>query len=279
MKEKGMSKTTMATVIVVALVVAGVGAYFLMKPGVEEKPGEEGGEAENQESEMGFEWFQAGNTLSITQLQTKQSSELENNRIGGQWDRLGQYDLSGIIDSEIFGLGLKRVRLAIWGTSWDHIGWNGSELYIDPTSDDLFSKVANNGVAITYVLSFWDKEYVAQGGEVQCPRFKTEEEIQRYLDFVQFIVHHFKDRIKYYEIWNEPDIGVCIQRIEVDDYINLTRRAIPVIRQEYPEAKIIVGATTPFCEPPHARDYFFNILKSDVMPLVDAVSWHCHTSP
>ena len=217
--------------------------------------------------------LQEGNNLPKTQFQTKQSRELADNRIGGQWDSLGQYDLSGTIDTEVFGLGLKRVRLAVSGTSWDHIDWSRPELYIDPTSDDLFSKVANNGVTITYVLSFWDK--AAEQGK-DCPRFRTQEEIQRYLDFVRFIVYHFKDRVQYFEIWNEPDIGVCIQRIEVDDYINLTRQAIPVIRQEYPEAKIIVGAVIPFSEPPYARDYFFNILRADVMPLVDAVSWHCH---
>ena len=35
-----------------------------------------------------------------------------------------------------------------------------------------------------------------------CPRFKTEEDILHYLDYVRFAVRHFKDRIKYYEIWN-----------------------------------------------------------------------------
>jgi len=38
-KEKGMSKTIKAAVIVVALVVAGLGAYFLMKPMMEREGG------------------------------------------------------------------------------------------------------------------------------------------------------------------------------------------------------------------------------------------------
>lgn len=50
--------------ITACIVVAGLGAYFMIKPGAEEGEGEE----------VGFEWFQTGNTLPITQLQTKQSS-------------------------------------------------------------------------------------------------------------------------------------------------------------------------------------------------------------
>ena len=39
MKEEGVATAVMAAVIVVILVVAGIGAYFLMRPGAEEKPG------------------------------------------------------------------------------------------------------------------------------------------------------------------------------------------------------------------------------------------------
>ena len=114
---------------------------------------------------------------------------------------------------------------------------------------------------------------MAQGGEVQYPRFQTEGEIQRYLDFVQFIVHHFKDRIQYYEIWNEPNLRDRIQWIEVEDYINLVKRAAPVIRQEYPEAKIVVGSTSSL-DDPASKEYLFTILRSDIMHLVDVVEWH-----
>jgi hypothetical protein len=87
------------------------------------------------------------------------------------------------------------------------------------------------------------------------------------------MVNHFKDRIQNFEIWNEPNIEQCPQWIEAADYINLVRRAAPVIRQEYPEAKIVVGATTYLGEA-GSQDYLFKILNSDIMPLVDIVSWH-----
>ena len=205
----------------------------------------------------GTEWFQTGNTQDIIKLQPKQSQELENNRIGIHahcfWNPEGQGIFpNGVLDaSNILELGVKRARLGIKSLDAPNpdslIAPDGDfepELSIDPEHDEFITNLADNGITITYVLSFWDTEYVAQGGEVRYPRFKTEGEIECYLDFVRFIVHHFKDRIEYYEIWNEPDRRETIQWIEVEDYINLAKRVVPVIREEYPEAKIQVGGTT-----------------------------------
>jgi hypothetical protein len=214
--------------------------------------------------------IQTGNKLPRSMLKTMRSSELSDNRIGGQWTGLwmNDDDIWRILDEEILGTGLKRVRLAINGIAWDQIKWDDDEFTVEKKYDDWISDIANGGVTITYVLSFWDKA-VDKGTD--CPRLRTEEEIQRYLDFVLFIVRHFKDRVRYFELWNEPDIGVCFQRIEVEDYVNVAKRVIPVIRQEYPEARIKVGGTMHLLD---SRDYFFSIIESDIMPLVDAISWH-----
>jgi len=271
-KEKGIATAVIVAVIVAILVVAGVGAYFLMKPGEEE-----GGEA-------GIEWFQTGNTLPMTQLQPKQSSELENNRIGDMWTLKGFYteqDGDWFVESEINELGLKWTRLSIDWFDWNEVESTGeySENYIDPNQDRAITALADNGIKIMYTLVYWDEAIEV---EENYSRFKTEDEIQRYLDYVQFIVHNFKDRIKYYEILNEPNIGEGTQQyVELADYINLVERTVQIIRQEYPEAKIVVGAVTPlYCIEdiiriePGAREYLFGILESDVIPSVDAISWH-----
>lgn len=187
------------------------------------------------------------------------------------------FDYEAILNNEIPGLGLKRVRLAVNSIDRHNIAWDKPELSIDPAHDEFITGLADYGITITYVLQFWDKATVARGESLPRQRFKTEEEIQRYLDFVRFIVRHFRDRVQYFELWNEPNPKKSTTWIEVEDYINLVRRVVPVIRQEYPEAKIQVGSVTGFQGPPDAEDsrnYLFTLLKSDVMPLVDVVSWH-----
>jgi hypothetical protein len=231
------------------------------------------------------ELLQVGNELPRNQLQLKQSAELEDNRIGiffcDLWYPQPETFPDGVLDAgHILSEGVKRVRFAINHLDSTEAHWDIPENTIDPSHDEFVTILADNGITMTFVLSFWDKTYKADGGNIPSPRFKTEEDIQRYLDYVRLIVRHFKDRVEYYEIWNEPDIGGTIQWIEVEDYINLVQRTVPVIREEYPEAKIVVSGSHPGT--PNGLDYLFAIISSDeIMPLVDVISWHAMygTSP
>ncbi len=215
--------------------------------------------------------LQLGNDLSLTNFQPQQSADLADNRIGVQFDSFGypeSYDLG------VYARGVKRARVAIAGLEPELVDWEKPEFSIDPSHDEVFTRMADNGLTITYVLTFWDKETYPHGEGAPCARFKTEGEIERYLEFVRFIVNHFKDRVQYYEMWNEPDIkGYCPKYIEPSDYINLVKRTVPVIRQEYPEAKIVVGGVSNL-RFSGAPEYLFDLLNSDIMPLVDVVSWH-----
>jgi parallel beta-helix repeat protein len=220
-----------------------------------------------------YTFLQEGNDLPKIRLQPKRSHELAHNYIGRHWHGLAVApDLDWML-TDTLEMGMKRFRLSINSIDSDKIVWDLSENSVNPIYDEFIWRLADNGITMTYVLSFWDKEYVASGGEIYSPRFKTEEEIQRYLEFVRFVVRHFRDRIQYYEIWNEPDIShMELQLIEVADYIYLVKRAVAVIRQEYPEAKVVVGSVP--LRYSGSRDYLFSVLNSDIMPMVDAVAWH-----
>jgi hypothetical protein len=231
-----------------------------------------------EQSELG--WLQSGNNFPFLEIVTETSSELKDNGIGGVWHGFWAVGMHDIIETEILPIGLKRARIAINGFSHNVIKWDKPELIIEPIDDEVITRIASNNISITYVLNFWDKDWYSEGNQIPCPRFKNREEIERYLEFVRFIVHHFKDRVEYYEIWNEPDMGwdetnmePCIQAIDVEDYINIAKEAITVIRDEYPDAKIVVGSTMPQVEP-GSREYLLSLLNSDLMPLVDVIAWH-----
>ena len=216
--------------------------------------------------------LQYDNSLPISLLESMQSVDLEDNRIGTWWNSLwGYYPLTELLDEARY-MGAKRFRFAINGGEADAVEWDKPEFSIDPTHDAFISSLADNNIQMTYNLIFWDMETWPGGVGAPCPRFKTEEDILHYLDYVRFAVRHFKDRIKYYEIWNEPDNTACPQWIQPEDYINLVRRTVPVIREEYPEAKIQVGSI--ILSGYTSQTYLFKIIESDIMPLVDVISWH-----
>ena len=224
--------------------------------------------------------LQAGNSSPKFPLQSKLASELADNRIGwiasNLWQNVKEDKIANEswVESEFSNFGAKRIRLSINEGDTGQVDWSKPELEIISSHDDLITNVTERGITITYRLQFWDKAFHESGGEVPSPRFKTEDQILRYLDFVRFIVRHFKDRIQYYEIWNEPShLPADIMTVEVDDYLNLVRRAILVIREEYPEAKIVVGSISGMNDPT-IREYLFTILRSDIMPSVNVITWH-----
>lgn len=204
-------------------------------------------------------------------LQTKPSGELEDNRIGDFpelryiADRLEQ-----LLDTGYKWQKVEILKDGKYGGKFWEVDWHTEEYSVYyPEDDNAVTELASNDVSLVACLGcLLDESGVAEHG-----RFKTEEEIQLYLSYVRKVVRYFKGRIQYYEIWNEPNVQTPNWYVEVSDYINLVHRTVPVILEEYPEAKIVVGSTTP-PNNPDPRDYLFGVLRSDIMPLVDVVSWH-----
>jgi hypothetical protein len=220
--------------------------------------------------------LQEGNSLPKEQLLTKPSSQLvADTRIAGMglyssniWNDIPhlEYLVNDFID-----MGVKRLDTSMQEVE-EPIDWNKPEYEIFPEYDQFIDVLNENGVAVNYMLHFWDKDGRASGEELSAPRFKSEEQILDFLDYVRFVVSHFKGRIQYYTLWSEPDAcgGSDIKCIEPLDYIELARRTFPVIRQEDPQAMVVTAPNVLYFD----REYLFTVLRSDVAPMFDVISWH-----
>lgn len=229
-----------------------------------------------------FLTIQKGNESPRSIFEVKTSIELGDNHIGQLFDKLYLIeDLQGILRGEINSLGTKYVKLTITeaealtvsGETEEPVRWDVSEYSFSPDAENFIKGLADHKITVDYLLNFWDKANHPEGWRPSVSRFKTQEEIDHYLEYVRFIVGHFKGRVTYYEIWNEPNNTEPLQWIQANDYINLVRQTVPVIRQEDPDARIVVGGTTSLSNP-ESQKYLFTLLNSDIMPLVDVLSWH-----
>lgn len=218
--------------------------------------------------------LQAANQEPLQITYPKTSAELDDNKIGGHWHGLWiHHDLDVLLD-QILSLGLKRYRFSINSMVVDSIEWDKSELSITPEHDAFIDALVENDLSLTYVLMFWDKEFFNAGGELGAPRFKNEGEFERYLDFTRTMVRLLGDRIDAYEVWNEATALVgTIEYVEINEYMELVRRAAAVIREERPEAKIVISGTD-YLIMDHAQRFKNTYLQSDLMELVDVVAWH-----
>ena len=257
----------------------------------------------------GTEWFQEGNTQDITILQTKRSGELEDTHIGiglGTYYRedanqvRSPYYLDSYGDNTelVYSHGFKWMHISFDDWVGDVLDWQNveagpGEYSIDPARgitdedkyigktypathpsvDEIISEYADNGINIVLSLNAGNEE-----NHQDVSRFKNSEELERYSDYVRFMVNHFRDKIKYYEIWNEPS-G------EVDDYLNLVKSVVPVIREENPEAKIVIGALSGEWVSGYpgyggserysiSADFLKEFLGDDIVTIIDGISWH-----
>jgi hypothetical protein len=220
--------------------------------------------------------LQAGNGLHKTQFQSKRSNQIAGNGVGTgysgmAWWSPDSYQHEVLVITE---LGLKQIDLLLQENEVPENGeidWSKDEFEIPAEFDHFVDTLVANGISTKYVMVFWDKANHPDGWEGITSRFKTEEDIQRYLDFARFIVHHFKGRIQTYKLWNEPDCcyGAPEHLVEPFDMINLIERVIPVIQEEDPEAKVSLPSIVLM----YAQDYLFSMLNTDLMPDVDVVTW------
>jgi len=225
----------------------------------------------------GNDLFQQGNAEAWKKIDALRSLELSDNRIGTHWFNFWNFFAfaEDMFEAEVFSIGLKNVRFSINDADWDRetdYSWSMPELSVDPRHDQWITAMHENGVTLRYELSFWDKAGRARGEELAWPRFQTEEQIERYTEFVRFIVEHFRGRIRYYEIWGEPNREDCIQWIRPEDYVSLVAEVAPIIKQVDPTARIVIGATDFNFLP--GVDYLFSILDARILRLVDGISWH-----
>jgi hypothetical protein len=205
--------------------------------------------------------LQEGNGVPVTRLGTLPSSELADSGIGvfinaehaGEW---------------VWETGLAWIRVFMDPCGrWQSVDWESEDYTVDPREDRLVDGLVANNVRVMVVLDVADPE-------CKTVFHKSEEDVGQYLGWVEYMVGHFRGRVDWYEILNEPDLDFAKPAgMPVDAYLRLVEQTVPVIRAGDPDAAIVVGAVvdTRFDD---AREWMWGVLASEVMATVDGFSWH-----
>jgi len=233
--------------------------------------------------------IQQGSGRPRVALEVQQSHKLLDNRIGvdllqyepALWD---SYSDPTIADRH----GFKWVRISAIEDplNWQNVDLGNGEYRIDPEVDAVVTEYTDLGINLVLNLTC-GIDILGMGKDcLDTARFQSERDIQRYCEYVRFIVDHFRGRIRYYEIWNEPNAyGAPHGDVALRDYIRLVKRVVPVIRQTDRTAKVVVGAVCGWFEtafPGYGAfdrytfdlEWLEGLITSGVAPLVDVISWH-----
>ena len=191
-------------------------------------------------------------------------------------------------------LGLKWARI---GYHDDPVNWHWVErekgvLAVDPEADAAITYLVERGVDIVLALGFGNRLY--QGDPVRhLPQLwewyyenpeppTTPEALAAWSRYVRFMCRKYRDRVKVFEVWNEWNIPVYWgAEPNLEHYLAIARVAIPIIREECPEAKVMLGSVSGFCHdlarngvPEPAKRSLFLGAVAALARDVDLIGWH-----
>ena len=185
-----------------------------------------------------------GTGITVSSVLVGGAQEIESHR----WYWPIQYDM-----------GLKWARI---GYHDDTINWHWVEqekgvLAVDPITDASITELVQNGIHVVMCLNFGNRLY--QGNRARrLPQLwewyyenpeppKTDEALAAWVRYIRFMVDKYRDRVQYFEIWNEWNIDIYWGDLpDVMHYIKISNIAIKVIRELAPQAKIMMGSISGF---------------------------------
>ncbi|MBV8475616.1 MAG: hypothetical protein JOZ36_03035 [Acidobacteria bacterium] len=162
---------------------------------------------------------------------------------GFKWIRIGQYENSSDY------------------TSWDWIEQKRGAYAASPLLEDAVNSLVDNGVNIQVQLLYGNLIYTSPSGtavDVSIPEPgsfhnddrsvnsvfyapTTPEQIAAFNRYAAWMVEHFKDRIHYWALWNEQDIGYWNPWGNPEQYGRLLAPFIETVHKTDPQGKVIYG--------------------------------------
>ncbi len=169
---------------------------------------------------------------ALGSVRPRQASEVTSSNWGvNYFGYAPEYPQEQLLDRAA-ALGVKWIRLS---PSWGEIERKKGE-YDWHAADALLDGAIKRGLTPFVLISGGNRLY---GG---LPPTHNEEAFTAWSGFVEALVSRYKDRIAYWEIWNEPNLpGFWRPEPQPAQYARLLKQAARVIRRVDPRARIIGG--------------------------------------
>jgi polysaccharide biosynthesis protein PslG len=170
--------------------------------------------------------------------------------------------------------------LAASGTKWARCqtGWNRCERvagqYTFEWLDEVVDRLLEIGVQPWFNLGYGNKLYTPEKPDDYsvgwAPIFEASAR-EGWVRFVRAVAARFRDRVKHWEIWNEPNISGFWKprQPNAKDYADMVKLTAPEIRRLVPDSTIIGASLAGM-----PRAYLAGCLEAGMAEHVDIVSYH-----
>ena len=168
--------------------------------------------------------------------------------------------------TRMFDAGFKWIRIGQYENSSDRTSWDWIEqkrgIYASsPELEDYVDSLVDNGMNIQVQLIYGNVMYTSPSGilpDVSVPEPgsfhnddrsldsvfwppKTPEQIAAFNGYAAWMVNHFRDRIHYWALWNEQDIGYWNPWGNPEEFGRLLGPFIDIVHKTDSQAKVIYG--------------------------------------
>ena len=210
----------------------------------------------------------------VGQIRPKKSVDVKHSKIGLGFEKL---------DRDVFDPEKAYPFVAQTGAKWARLqsGWQRTEkekgvygfAWLDSIVDNMLKIGLQPWLCLCYGNALYSPQAAEHFGAVGCPPIFTEEEKMGWKNYVTATVEHFKGRIHYYEIWNEPDGEWGWKHgpdpIELAEFNKITA--------QYCKAADPTCEVIGFCT---CRTQRFNFIeemcRTGVCQYLDGISYHCY---
>lgn len=211
----------------------------------------------------------------IGQVRPKSSGEVRTSRLGIGFEKLDRavFDPRKAFDA-VGLLGVKPIRL--------QSGWARTEkekgvydfAWLDDIIDNLCARGLEPWICLCYGNGLYDEKAAKIFGAVGCPPIFTEEQKTAWHRYVKTTVSRYSDRVRMWEVWNEPDGDWCWKHgangREYGQFVVDTAKAI---REGDPRAYVIGGSVC-------IRDIAFlaDALEAGMADCINGLTFHEYTA-
>jgi hypothetical protein len=222
----------------------------------------------------------------VSSLLPKCAADLQCSRLGIGFEKL---------DRDAFDPEKAYDKLAAVGVKWIRIqsGWAKTEkqegvydfLWLDKIVDNLLRRGLEPWICLCYGNPVYTELAKPTFGAVGCIPTGSRRELDAWERYVRATVAHFRDRVEYYEIWNEPDCFYAWRHSEGEartqerhlenateygEFAILTSRAVKSV---FSGAKVIGFAFG------HVDDLEWanRVLSTGLAEHIDYASFHCYS--
>ena len=217
-------------------------------------------------------------------LPQKTSLDIPFSKIGIGFEKLDRavFDPEKAYD-KVARIGIKKIRL--------QSGWQRTEkekgVYDFAWLDDIVDNLTRRGMEPWLCLCYGNPLYTPLAevvfGAVGCPPINTEEAMNAWINYVKAVAEHYRGRVSFYEIWNEPDCPYSWKHVDGEEkdmlrdareYGAFSEATANAVKAVDPDARVGINIA-------HLHDLSFlnNALAVGDLPhAIDSVTYHNYST-